>query len=53
MRDTTLNEDRLFGSAFLSDIIRWIGVEFVPEDVFDETDLEEWAKENGYVKENE
>ena len=34
-----------FGDRFLDDIIEWISNNFQPDDVFDEEDLHEWAKE--------
>ena len=35
------------------DIRKEIQLKFYPEDIFDTDELEEWAIENGFVKENE
>jgi len=48
---TTMNENRDFGSEFLELILEYIGENFVPEDVFSEKQLSQWAEDNGYVKE--
>jgi len=57
---------RLFGSVTGNDVIgalsdllgsdsswvlEWVSENFEPEDVYGQTDLEEWAKKNGYVLE--
>jgi len=34
-------------------ILDWIAGQFSPEEVFDESDLENWASQNGFVKERE
>ena len=41
---TTTNEDRMFGSEFLQEIIEWIGNNLAPENVFSEADLIVWAR---------
>jgi hypothetical protein len=52
---TTLNQDRAFlndviGDALLETSINWIASNLNPEDVFSESDLANWAEENGYVQ---
>ena len=32
-------------------VLEWVEQNFGPEDVFDASDLEEWAKDNGFTKE--
>lgn len=32
-------------------LVRWVRDTFYPEDVFPEDELETWAKDNGWVKE--
>ncbi len=43
--------DTLIGNGLLEDAIAWIKKNMSPEDVFPESELAEWADENGYVKE--
>ena len=38
-------------SGFTDDVLDSIRNRFNPSDVFDEKQLEEWAEENGYTKE--
>jgi hypothetical protein len=40
-------------SDLLNDIVDWIADNLVPEDVFSEELLEDWAKDNRFVKEEE
>ena len=46
---------KLFGDDFLDDILDWVNGNLEPEEVFEVSTLEEWAKEwaenNGYVEE--
>jgi hypothetical protein len=37
----------------LWEAIEYISTHFMPEDVFEEEDLNTWAEEHGYVKEEE
>jgi hypothetical protein len=37
----------------LTNVLVWIKDNLSPEDVFDDVDLETWAEENGFVKEEE
>ena len=43
--------ETLYSSSALGDAIEWITGQFNPEDIFDEKQLEEWALDNGFVKE--
>lgn len=42
------NNDRI-----VSDVIDALKGRLNPEDVFDESELEKWARDNGFVKEDE
>ena len=44
--------ETLLGSSALDSSIEWIAKNLNPSDVFDETDLETWALNNGFVKES-
>ena len=53
---TTTEQDRSFIQVVISDYllelaIAWIAKNLSPEDVFSERDLDKWATDNGYVKE--
>ena len=48
---STTADEKAFGAEFLDEIANWIAAEFKPEDIFDEVDLEDWAKENGWTEE--
>lgn len=53
---TTYKQDQAFlesmiDSGFLERALDWISHNMSPEDVFTESALENWADENGYVKE--
>lgn len=50
---STTSQDREFGSYFLDDIANWIGQHYNPEDVFDESELIQWALDNGFEKKEE
>ena len=41
----------LISSTPLDTAVEWIRDNMHPDDVFDKEDLEEWAQDNGYVKE--
>lgn len=56
---TSVNQDNDFikrivlpsiSSDLLGDAISWINTNLSPEDVFDKKFLDEWAEEEGYVK---
>lgn len=47
---TTMIEDDKFGCEFLDKIVEWIASNVNPEDVFDSNELEEWALDNGFEK---
>ena len=49
-RNIDFAEDMISG-WLLDDAAKWIGKNLNPGDVFEKDDLEEWAEENGYVKE--
>ena len=38
------------GKQILDIVIEWIENELIPEDIFDEAALIEWAEDNGYIK---
>ncbi len=38
-------------SDLLEDAVDWVSSRLTPEDVFHISELEEWAEDNGYVKE--
>lgn len=40
-----------FGEQFLDEIVYWISENLEPEDVFDNNELEAWAEDNGWAKE--
>lgn len=46
----TQQQERSFGSDFAQLVIEWVGDNCAPEEVFAEKVLEEWAKDNGWVK---
>jgi len=53
---TTAKQDSDFigsvvGHDLLENSIEWIKLNMLPEDVFDEDLLDDWAQENDYVKE--
>ena len=59
MTITTARQDKEFLDLILGDLFRgfdavvvleWVAHNFSPEDVFDETDLNDWAERNNYVK---
>jgi hypothetical protein len=39
-------------SGLLDDAIEWIGDNLSPEEIFDIKELEMWAEDNGYIKED-
>lgn len=41
----------LIASIAKEDLITYIESEYSPEDIFNDSDLERWAEENGYIKE--
>lgn len=62
---TTVRQDKLFADALIKTIvaairgedgilletaIEWMQENLSPESVFNESELESWAEENGYVK---
>ena len=46
-------EDIINTNYFLDEAVDWIKGSLSPEDVFDSDALEEWARENDFVKEDE
>jgi hypothetical protein len=38
---------------FLESATEWIQNEFSPDELFSEAELEEWAKDNGFIHESE
>jgi hypothetical protein len=42
-----------FSSTFCDDIVYWVSSRFEPEDVFSETILDDWAVNNGYIKQED
>jgi hypothetical protein len=55
------NEDRkflefladTFNQNLLEDVAQWLGGNLTPEQVFDKERLEQWALDNGFVREPE
>ena len=47
------NVSKMFGDEFLDDIITFLANNYDPDDIFDDDVLEEWARDNGYVSEDE
>lgn len=45
--------ENVFGEEFLDKVIDWIKDNYEPDDIFDEGPLVAWARENGYVLEEE
>ena len=45
---TTIAEDKSFGTDFLENIIDWIRSNLEPEDVFSDSQLRDWALNNGF-----
>jgi len=55
---TSSQQDQSFlrdviSSTLLEDAIAWIASNMNPADVFSESDLRDWATENGFVEESE
>ena len=51
-RDSKNFIDSLIDRDLLQEAINWIGSNLEPEDVFSEKQLEEWAENNDYFKED-
>lgn len=54
MKMLTFNENRIFLEYLtpahpLDTVLEWIKSNLRPEDVFDKSELEEWAIDNGFV----
>lgn len=52
---TTVSQDREFiqsviNTDLLENAIDWIAKNLNPQDVFSDSDLESWAEDNGYIK---
>ena len=43
----------LINETLLDDAIDWIKMNLTPEEVFNENDLEDWAYENGFTKDED
>jgi hypothetical protein len=41
--------DEIIGTDLLEESIAWISSNLDPEEVFDESKLQQWAKDNGFV----
>ncbi len=51
-KEMSANIDRvLMSDSALDAAINWIASNLNPDDVFDKSDLETWAENNGYIKE--
>lgn len=53
---TTAQQDKAFvvsviSLSLLEEAIDWISHNLEPEDVFDDANLREWARDNGFVEE--
>ena len=42
----------VFGGIFLDTVVGWVADNLDPEDVFSESQLENWALENGFTRIN-
>lgn len=57
VRTFTVDRNREFARDILSvdrlldEVVDWIGVSLEPDDVFEDSALEAWAEDNGYVRE--
>jgi hypothetical protein len=49
----THNDYRGFGRMFLDEILGWIEGNLMPEEVFSENNLIDWALNNGFVREDD
>ena len=52
---TSTREDSAFlasviSTTLLEESIEWISTHLSPDDVFSESDMEQWAADNGYVQ---
>ena len=47
----SIRDHEEFGKRFLEDVVDFIRDHFDPEDIFDESALEDWAEENGWSQE--
>lgn len=45
---TTSQQDRDFGAEFFAQILNYISDNISPDDVFSQSELEEWARSNGF-----
>ena len=59
-REPTYSEERDFAEAIKGDVealagpaLKWVRETFDPDEVFDENELEAWARENKYIPEDE
>lgn len=55
---TSQAQDRAFatdllGDSLLEEALAWIAKEFEPEDVFEVSELEEWARNNNFIHTDE
>lgn len=50
---TTQQQDQAFGREFTDTVVQWVADNLNPEEVFTEKVLEQWAKNNGFVKVDE
>lgn len=50
--NTNFTDSIINRSGLLDEAIDWIVCNMRPEEVYDEDQLEEWAKDNGYEKPN-
>lgn len=42
-------QEKMFGDAFLGQILTWVRENYDPEDVFTPDQLKEWVRENGFL----
>ena len=45
--------EALYSSSALSEAITWITQMFAPEDIYESKVLEEWARDNDFIKKGE
>jgi len=51
--DTLYIDSEIDLREYKDEIIDWVKVNYEAEEVFDTSDLEEWAMDNGFVKESD
>lgn len=52
-QEDEFRESAVTTSVDMDNVIEWVAKYCDPEEVFSEDELEKWARENGFVKEDE